>query len=239
MQQADETLAGSHVVVVGGSSGMGLALAARAARAGARLTLMARDPEKLARAAREVGGAAVRTCDLRQEATVVAACEGLGGVDHLVVTAGEYRAAAFAETGPQDWRTMLEERLIGPMLLVKRLAPATSVVLVSGTVSRKILPGSTWGTIALSGVEAAVRALAIELAPVRVNGIVPGAVDTPLLARGRTETAREDLKAAIAARLPVRRVGVPEDIAQTGMFLMTNPFITGETILVDGGAVLV
>ena len=239
MQQADETLVGSHVVIVGGSSGMGLALAGRAARAGARLTLMARDPDKLASAARAVGGADVRVLDLRREATVLAACEDVGAVDHLVVTAGEYRPATFAETGPEEWRGMLEERLIGPLLLVRRLGPTTSIVLVSGTVSRRILPGSTWATIALSGVEAAVRALAVELAPVRVNGIVPGAVDTPLLARGRTGAEREDLKASIAARLPAKRVGAPEDIAQTGMFLLTNPFITGETILVDGGAVLV
>src|SRR5579863_10327765 len=166
MQQGGQTLAERHVVIVGGSSGVGLALAALAAAAGARLTLMARDGARLAAAARQVGGAEVRTLDLRAPETVVAAGEALGETDHLVITAGEYNPATLAASGPEDWRAMLEERLVGPLILIKAIAPriTTSIVLFSGTVARRPLPGSVWPLIATSGVESAVRALALELA---------------------------------------------------------------------------
>ena len=119
-----------------------------------------------------------------------------------------------------------------------RTSLASSIVLFSGTASRTVRPGGVWAAIALAGVENATRALAVELAPLRVNAVVPGAVDTPLLARV-LGAGKQEAIAAMRARLPTRRIGEARDIAQAALFLMANPFITGETLLLDGGATLV
>jgi NAD(P)-dependent dehydrogenase (short-subunit alcohol dehydrogenase family) len=114
----------------------------------------------------------------------------------------------------------------------------TSVVLFSGTLSQRPGTDSTVFSSALAGVESAGRALARELAPVRVNVVVPGAVDTPML-HGLMGAHREAASAAMAAHLPAGRIGAPEDVAEAVMFLMTNPFMTGAVIRIDGGGVLV
>jgi NAD(P)-dependent dehydrogenase (short-subunit alcohol dehydrogenase family) len=235
-----DALADRHVVVVGGSSGIGLAVAQMAATRGARLTLMARSAERLAAAAELVGGAQVRTLDLRQPETVAAAARALGEVDHLVITAGEYAPARLADSQPAGWRALVEERLVGPLSLIRDVAPriTSSIVVFSGTVARRPLPGSVWHSLAAAGMEAAVRALAVELAPVRVNAIAPGAIDTPMLDRvlGAQKAERT---AAMAARLPARRVGSSWDAAEAVLFVMTNAFMTGATVQIDGGSVLV
>ena len=101
---AKPALEGQHVIVVGASSGMGRGVASHAAAAGARLTLMGRDASRLRIVAEEIGGAEIREIDLRQEATIALAAEGLAPVDHLVITAGTYGVATLASSGPEDWR---------------------------------------------------------------------------------------------------------------------------------------
>lgn len=235
-----KALAGKHVVVVGASSGMGRAVAIHAAAAGATLTLVGRDPARLQPVAEETGGADIRVADLRDAAAIPAALAGVARADHLVVTAGTYGTGKIADTGPDDWRQVLEERLIGPLVLIKTLAPVltTSVTLFTGSIVRRASVGSVLATAALGGVEAAVRALAIELAPIRVNAVAPGMIDTPML-----DAVLGDRKAAAvaaqAARLPTRRIGTPDDAAAAAMFLISNPFITGTTIELDGGATLI
>jgi NAD(P)-dependent dehydrogenase (short-subunit alcohol dehydrogenase family) len=126
------------------------------------------------------------------------------------------------------------------MTLIRCLASSitTSIVLFSGTVARRPLHGSVWPSIAAAGVEGAVRSLALELAPVRVNAVAPGAIDTPLLTRVLGPD-KEKRAAALAARLPVGRIGTPRDAAAAVLFVMTNPFVTGTTLEIDGGATLV
>ena len=235
-----ETLRGRHVVVVGGSSGVGLAVAMRAARHGAAVTLLARDPAKLGEAARLVRAARFIPFDLRAVDTIPMVARSLGAVDHLIICAGVYHAATLEASTVEDWRGVLDERLVGPLALIKALGPAigSSIVMFSGTVARRPLPGSVWHSIVASGMESAVRALAVELAPLRVNAVAPGAVDTPMLARALGSQKDERL-ARLAATLPARRIGAAEDIADVVLLAMTNPFMTGTTIEIDGGAVLV
>lgn len=235
------SLSGHHIVIVGASSGVGLAIAAQAARSGARLTLLARDLTKLRDAASGlVGVVQVRSVDLRRWETLAAAVEGLGAVDHLVITAGSFRPAMLNASHAEEWRGVFEERLIGPLGLIQALAPALrrSIVLFSGTVARRPSAGVAPIAAAAAGVEAAVRALAVELAPIRVNAVAPGMLDTPLLdaVLGPQKSA---VVGATAARLPTRRVGSAGDAASAALFLMTNSYMTGATIEVDGGSALV
>jgi NAD(P)-dependent dehydrogenase (short-subunit alcohol dehydrogenase family) len=231
---------GQHIVIVGGSSGVGLALARQCDASGANLTLMGRDSGKLEVAARTLQRASTRSIDLRDAESLTAAFADLPRADHLVITAGTYETATLATSEPADWRQVLEERLIGPLLIIKSLAPTLtkSIVLFSGTVARRPLPGSTLGSIAIAGVESAVRALALELAPLRVNAVAPGAIDTPMLA-GAMGANKETACAAMAARLPARRIGAPDDAADAVLFLMGNPFMTGAVIEIDGGAAVI
>lgn len=237
---ADDSLKGRLVMVVGGSSGIGLAVAEAAARQGAGLILAGRDPAKLEAAAARAGGAKTVSIDLRRLDSVLAAAEGIERVDHLVITAGGFAPAALEASTPDDWRGVLEERLIGPLALVKALGPriAGSITLFSGTIAQRPFPGSAILAAAASGVESAVRALALELAPVRVNAVAPGMVDTPML-DGVLGAGKADAIAATAARLPARHVGTADDIAQAVLFLMANRYMTGKTIEIDGGAPLI
>jgi NAD(P)-dependent dehydrogenase (short-subunit alcohol dehydrogenase family) len=233
-------LSGQHVLVVGASSGMGRGVAKHAAEAGARLTLMGRDAGRLRPVAEEIGGADVREIDLRLEETIRPSIEGLAGVDHLVVTAGTYGVAELAQSQPADWRAILEERIVGPLLLVKALGERLtgSMTLYTGSTVRRPSVGAVLPTAALGGVEAMVKALAVELAPVRANAVSPGIFDTPLLDTVLGDAKPEVVRAS-AERLPARHVGTPDDAASAAMFLMTNPFITGTTIELDGGGTLV
>ena len=232
-------LEGQHVLVVGASSGMGRGVALHAAEAGARLTLMGRDAGRLEAVAAETGGE-IRTIDLRREETVPLAVEGLADVDHLVVTAGTYGVHPVAKSRPSDWREILEERLIGPLFLIKSLGSrlTRSITLFTGSTVRRPTAGAVLPTAALGGVEAMVRALAVELAPVRANAVSPGIVDTPLLDTVLGSAKAEVVKASRES-LPARHVGTPDDAASAAMFLMTNPFVTGTTIELDGGGTLV
>jgi NAD(P)-dependent dehydrogenase (short-subunit alcohol dehydrogenase family) len=240
MTESEGALAGAHVVVVGGSSGMGLAVVAQAAAAGAKVTIMGRDQGKLGAALAQTPGAQGRTIDLRNAGSIAPAMHGLGSVDHLVITAGTFGLTPIAQSGPDDWRGVLEERLIGPLSIIKALGAqlTSSIVWFTGTVAGRPSAGSAIPAAGLGGVEAAMRALALELAPIRVNVVRPGSFDTPLmdgLLGARKAAAVEQM----SARLPVRRIGAPDDAAQAAMFLMTNPFMTGEVVQIDGGAHLV
>jgi NAD(P)-dependent dehydrogenase (short-subunit alcohol dehydrogenase family) len=233
-------LQNKHVAVVGGSSGVGLAIAALSFSAGARVTLLARELGKLRSAAQQVGQADVRSIDLRRPETIAPAVGDLGVVDHLVVTAGTFRPARIATSDPADWRGILEERVIGALSLIKLLAPrlTSSIVFFSGAISRKPVVGCTVLAAAAAAIEGAMRGLALELAPIRVNAVAPGMLDTPmldeLLAADKTRVC-----AGVAQKLPVGRIGTAHDAAGAALFLMTNPYMSGATLEIDGGSHLI
>lgn len=238
--RSETPLAGKHVLVVGASSGMGRSVAIEAARAGASLTLMGRDETRLRAVAEEAGGGVIARLDLLDTPGIEAALRERRKVDHLVITAGTFGTARLAQSEPDDWRRVLEERIIGPLALIKALGPdlTGSVTIFTGSIVRRPSIGSVLATAALGGVEAAVRALALELAPVRANAVSPGMIDTPMLDRVLKES-KGDVARAMAEKLPARCIGTPEDAASAAMFLMTNPFITAATIELDGGATYV
>lgn len=241
----------TRVVVVGGSSGIGLAVAEASLAAGAAEVIVAgRSAERLAAAAerlRGAGGGRVRTepLDVTDEARIGTFFETLGAFDHLAITAAETRYQPLTAFEEGAARTVIESKLLGPVLLAKHAAPRIrlggSITLTSGVAAERPLPKGALVAAVNGGLMALGRALALELAPLRVNVVSPGWVDTPVWDRlvGSAVGAKDAAFASMAARLPVGRIGTPADIAAAFLFLMQNGFTTGTTLHVDGGHPLV
>ncbi len=234
------SLAGQHVAIAGASSGVGLALARFASAAGARLTLFARDIPKLQAVTRTLPHVDARYLDLNKPLSIEEASLHMADVDHLVVTAGTSALTPFADTHVEQWRGIVEERVIGPLTLIKLLAPQIrrSIVLFSGSIARRPTLGCAVLAAATAAVEGLARALSLELAPVRVNVVAPGALDTPMIDK-ILGSAKAQAFSHIAASVPARRVGTADDAAQAALFLMTNAYMSAATIEIDGGAKLV
>jgi NAD(P)-dependent dehydrogenase (short-subunit alcohol dehydrogenase family) len=237
------TLEGAAVIVVGGSSGIGLATA-RAARAqGARVTIAGRSRERLERARAQLGGeVGAVALDVSEDAGVQALFEGAGRVDHVLLTAGSVVLAPRLQPALEALRPALEDRFWGAVRVAKHAAPhmgaGGSITFTSGSAGQRPAPGTALDSASCGAVEALARALALDLAPVRVNALCPGYVDTPLL-RGALGARADEVLAGVASALPARRIGRPEDVAHAALFLMTNGYVTGISLPVDGGQRLV
>lgn len=231
------------ILIVGGSSGMGLALARRCLDEGAAVTIAGRGEAKLGAARDELGRpAALETAvvDVSREAEVAALFERIGRLDHIVSTAADIEGAyrLLPEVELPAAQRVVESKFYGPLLLAKHGAPKLSatgsLTFVSGIAAYR--PATRGSVVAAvnAALEGLVRALAIELAPIRVNAVSPGWVDTPIWQFVAGDAKNETL-AAMAKRLPAGRVGRPEDIADAIRFLIGNGFTTGTTLHVEGG----
>ena len=236
-------LRGQTVVLIGGSAGIGLETARLARGEGADVILVGRDPDRLERAAAEVE--AVRTAafdatDPEQLHRFFAELSGL--IDHVLVTAGGNYYARLADLDFTQARRLIEEHLLLPLHLARavsgKIRPAGTLLFMGGTGGRR--PGlglALPGALTAAG-PALIANLALELAPVRVNLIAAGFVDTPLSARllgDDLERRRDQLRAT----LPIGRVVGPADVAALAVHLMTNTALTGATYDIDGGQQLV
>jgi NAD(P)-dependent dehydrogenase (short-subunit alcohol dehydrogenase family) len=238
-----DALEDAQLVVMGGSSGIGLATARAAQARGARVTLVGRNAVKLEAAADTVAGARTRIADIAERSQVEALFAGLARVDHLVITAGALAGGRLAETDPDTLFAALRERIAGPLYAIKAalplMPPTGSIVLTGGLLSdRPSGGGFSVVSAAVRGIEALAGSLALELKPIRVNVIAPGFVDTPLFDSLGGE-ARAGLLARAAAGLPGGRIGRPEEIAEAILLLLANPYLNGEVLHVDGGGRLV
>jgi NAD(P)-dependent dehydrogenase (short-subunit alcohol dehydrogenase family) len=237
-------LQGKRVVVLGGTSGIGLAVAEAAARAGAVAVVASSSPANVAAAlARLPAGAEGQVLDVLDEASVRAFFERIGAFDHLVYTAGDMLLIGpLADLALDRARHAFEVRYWGALTAAKYGAPSIrpggSIVFSSGVAGARPRPGWALGASICAAMEGLTRALAVELAPVRVNIVSPGFVRTPLW-RNLPEAEREALYAAAGERLLVGRVGEAEELAEAYLFLMRQGFATGQTFVVDGGGVLV
>lgn len=231
------TIAGHHVLIVGGTRGIGRATALAALAQGARVTATGRTAESLGSLPEGVGGARL---DFTDPASVAALTAALGPLDHLVLSASDAVAwGPFGDLTEEALRAAFEAKFWGYWRVIRALAPQLaetgSVTLVTGAAARAALPGTS-GLAAVNGaLEAMARVLAAELAPRRFNTVSPGMTATEAYA-GIPEAAREGMFAATAAKLPAGRIGAPEDIAQAILLAAANPFLTGATLDVDGGA---
>jgi NAD(P)-dependent dehydrogenase (short-subunit alcohol dehydrogenase family) len=236
------SLEGAQVVVLGGSSGIGLATARMALDAGARVTIAGRDPERLKQACERLGdGVSGVAADVADRGAVAEVFAGLDRVDHVAILAGEQPAAPAVDTSHELLARAMDARVWSAYSAcaeaVPRMAPTGSFVFCSGLSAHRPRPGRSAGAIATAAVESLTRSLAVELGPIRVNAVCPGPIDTPLLDRvfgdGKVEAMR-----AFTDRLPIKRLGTAEEVADAICFLMRNTYITGTTLAVDGGALL-
>jgi NAD(P)-dependent dehydrogenase (short-subunit alcohol dehydrogenase family) len=232
-------LEGQTVVVVGGSAGIGLETARGARAEGADVVITARDPEKLERAAQDVGASSSAAFDALDPAQLERFFDELTGpIDHVMVTAGGPYYAPLAEVDFEKALHSVEKAILLPMRVARQLGPRVrpggSLLFVSGTGGRH--PGIGYSLIGAltAAVPALIANLALEIAPVRVNLIAPGFVDTPLSASllGEGLDARRE---QLRETLPIRRVVGPEDVAALAVHVMSNTALTGATYDVDGG----
>lgn len=214
-----------HVVVVGGTSGIGRAVANAAQVAGARVTTLGR-------------GSAM-ACDITKTNSVNAAFQQLGQIDHLVITAGaRVGSPRIDQLSDEELALTFDTKLFGALRVIRAalpvLAPHASITLTSGVLARKASAGGLLKGTANAAIEAAALQLAKELAPRRVNVVSPGVIDTELWGGD----ARDTTLARIGAALPVGRVGQPDELAQAYLLAMCTGFMTGAVLDVEGGALL-
>lgn len=238
------SIMGQHVIVLGGTSGIGFVTAAATVAEGAKVTIASRSPEKLRHALDRLGNATNGECvDVTDTAGLRQFFDRQGAFDHLAVTAGDALIGKpVMELTDAEARVAFEVRFWGQLNAVsaayRQIRKSGSITLVSGITSRRPFPGRGIYTAVACAVEGMVKSLAVELRPVRINGVCPGVVDTELWHR-LPDPEREKTFEQIGGRLPVGRVGKPEDIAEAYLYLMRTDFCTGETIVVDGGALQV
>jgi NAD(P)-dependent dehydrogenase (short-subunit alcohol dehydrogenase family) len=232
------TLKDQTVLIIGRGSGLARAIALAALDAGARVVAAGRDRDTLASAYAGEPGVSTETVDLTDEGSIAALGERLGSLDHVVSTASARARGRVADLDRDAIRLSFDTKVIGPLMLAKHLAPRLneggSFVIFSGVAAAKIAVGTLGVAITNAAADTLARSLALELAPIRVNAISPGVIDTGAWdAFG--EQGKADYFAGISARNPARRIGTAEEIAQGVVFALTNRFLTGQTLHIDGG----
>jgi NAD(P)-dependent dehydrogenase (short-subunit alcohol dehydrogenase family) len=237
--EREPELRGQTVVVIGGSAGIGLETARRARAEGADVILTGRNPDRLKKAATELGAASTATFDADDSAALEAFFAHLEGpIDHVMVTAGGPYYAPLAEMDFDEARRALQEH---PMLMVGvarhaagKVRPGGTLLFMGGTGARRPGVGVGLSSAMTAALPALTASLALEIAPVRINLIAAGFVDTPLSASllgDRLEARRDELR----ARLPIGRVVGPADVAALAVHIMINTALTGATYDIDGG----
>ncbi|OOQ59187.1 SDR family oxidoreductase [Mucilaginibacter pedocola] len=240
----EHQLKGKKVILFGASSGIGLATAKAAAAEGAHVVIVSSNRERIDKALTQLPqGSEGHALDLSKEENIKTFFKGIGAFDHLVYTAGENLSLnTIGKTNIDDARSFFSVRFWAAFAAVKYGSPLInaggSICLISGTASLR--PGSGWGVASAicAAMEGFVRAMAVELAPIRVNAVVPGVIKTPMWDSMPAEQ-REGLYRSAEEGLLLKRVGEPEDVAEAFIYLMKQRFGTGQCVVVDGGTVLV
>jgi NAD(P)-dependent dehydrogenase (short-subunit alcohol dehydrogenase family) len=241
--QREPQLCGQTVVVIGGSAGIGLETARQARSEGATLILTGRDPARLERAASEIGALSSAAFDATDPPSLERFFRDLPSpIDHVMVTAGRPHYGRLVEMDVAQARSALDEHLLLVLDVARNAAgkvkPGGTLLFMGGTGARRPGVGHGIASTVTAALPALTSNLALELAPVRVNLIAAGFVDTPLSAAllgDQLENRRNQLRAT----LPIRRVVGPADVAALAVHIMINTALTGATYDIDGGQQLV
>jgi NAD(P)-dependent dehydrogenase (short-subunit alcohol dehydrogenase family) len=229
------------VLVIGRGSGIARAVAVAARDAGAHVVAAGRNGDALAAAYAGEPGIGTEVVDVTDDDSISALGERLGRVDHIVSTASARARGRLQDLTRDAVRASLDTKVIGPLMLAKHLGPRIneggSIVLFSGVAAFKIAIGTMAVAITNGAADTLTRSLAVELAPIRVNAISPGVIDTGAWdALG--EQGKAEMFAAQREQNPARRIGAADDVADAVLFALTNTFLTGVTLAVDGGEAL-
>jgi NAD(P)-dependent dehydrogenase (short-subunit alcohol dehydrogenase family) len=232
-------LRGQTVVIIGGSAGIGLETARRARDEGADVVLTARDPDRLEQAAKEVDALSTAAFDATDSVLLAQFFRDLQGpIDHVMVSGSGPYYAALADLDFEEARRDVDNHLFVPLRVAReagdKVRPGGSLLFISGTGGRRRAAGLSLIAAMTAALPALTANLAIELAPVRVNLIAPGFVDTSLSARllgDNLDQRRDELRST----LPIGRVVGPDDVAALAVHIMSNTALTGATYDVDGG----
>jgi NAD(P)-dependent dehydrogenase (short-subunit alcohol dehydrogenase family) len=244
IQSNNHSLNGKRIIILGGSSGIGLATAQAAANEGAHVIIVSGNQQRIDNALKELPeGSQGHAVDLSKEQNIKTFFDGIGQFDHLVYTAGENLVLHnISETNIEEAQQFFNVRYWGSLAAVKYASKyinkGGSINLTGGIASPR--PGAGWGIAAsiCGAMEGFTRAMAVELAPIRVNQVSPGVIKTNLW-NSMSDTDRESLYTNVGNALLLKRVGEAEDIAFTFIYMMKQQFGTGQVITVDGGALLV
>lgn len=239
-----KNLSSKKVVIIGGSAGIGLATAKLVASKGGLVIIVSSNQGRIDKALEELPESCKGiVTDVTNENQVEALFENIGSFDHLIFTAGESLILDnVADTSLELARSFFNVRYWGAYTVVKYAATfiksTGSITLTSGIASNRPNKGWALGASICAAMEGFTRAIAIELAPIRVNIVSPGLVKTDLWS-GMSDVDRETMYTSIGNSLLVKRVGEAEDIAKTYVYLLEQEFGTGQTLIVDGGTALV
>ena len=231
----ESSLEGARVLVIG-LGGIGAEIARAARGAGAEVILAGRDPDSLSGLADELGCAARTGVDLNDEESVRRLAAAIGDVDHIVSTAASPAMGPVAELALLDIQRAFATKVIGPLLIAKHfrssLGAGGSLTFLAGYVAWKPQPGLAVMAATNGALAFLAPALAVELGPARVNVVSPGVIDSGMW----DGPDKEKIFADHAGSTPVPRIGQPDDVALAVVFLMSNTFVTGAVLHVDGGA---
>jgi NAD(P)-dependent dehydrogenase (short-subunit alcohol dehydrogenase family) len=236
-------LAGQTVVIIGGSAGIGLETARCARAEGADVILTGRDPDRLRQAGAELDAKRTAAFDATDAAALASFFSGVPApIDHVMITAGGPRYGPLLEMDAADVREALSDHVVLTLEVARnalgKMRPGGTLLFMGGTGGRRVGHGLGIASAATAALPPFAAALALEVAPIRVNLIAAGFVDTPLSARllgGQLDARREELRAT----LPIGRVVEPADVAALAVHIMVNTALTGATYDVDGGQQLV
>lgn len=238
MTTSHQFLTGQTVLIIGGTSGIGLSTALQAQAAGAEVIVVGSDPARTAQVALKYGFGS-RSADVTQPETIAPALADIARVDHLVLLAGSFIVGKVMEADVGLLRRAFDERIWAAVHLLRtlgdRLAEEASITFVSGAIGeRPNAQGVAVIAAAAVAMEVLARGLALELAPRRFNTLSPGPIDTPILEKSLGE-GRAAYVQYLEGILPLHRLGTPEEAASAVLFIMNNRFMTGATLNVDGG----
>lgn len=231
-------LDGKHVVVIGGSQGIGYETARLARQSGAEVTIVGRSLSKLDEASERLGKVHTAVVDITDEAAINRLFTTTAQVDHVYIASGSFVGGKILEGSVEQFRPAIESRLWGSVYVIRAAVPKMlsggSVTLTGGLSTDRPVPGAWATAVATAAAEQLSRALAIELAPIRVNAVSPGWTDTPMWDAIFGESKQQAFQ-EVASKIPTRRLATAEEVASSVIFLMVNPSITGEVIHIDGG----
>lgn len=227
---------GQRVLVIGGSSGIGLATARLAGELGAEVTIASRSSAKVTAAAQAIG-AAGRVLDVTDNASVEAFFATSEPWDHVIVTGSDVKMAAVRALPLEAAEAAVDSKFWGFYRVARAatLKPGGSLSVLAGFLATRPAAGRALMGAINAGLEALVKGLALELKPVRVNAVSPGLIATEMWS-GMSESDRAAMFAKVAATYPAGRVGQPEEIARQLLLLAATPFATGVVVTLDGGA---